>query len=484
MSTQTNKTLTSPLFPPPIFVKEGDVAALKDPQDVVHKISAIAFLSGLYAIDTIYYAGRTVSSAFQLPFSLLGFLAFILAPENSLLQKSGLDLVDRLDGLPSFVANVFKTMICASAVLLTPFRSPNAAMIFYSNCQKNLSLEVKPEEKPVSSSSIPPFSALKWISPEIKDAFNEILNQIDYNEKAKLLGLDSLSSTILTGPPGNGKTYIAQSLSSEIALRHPEKKPEFHLLKMEELTGSYVGQTTVKLNDYKNELIKRAQKGSLVVLLIDEIDMYTINRETDRKLVKEYEMVLKLIMSTITELKTLGGIVLAATNQLESIDAALLRAGRLDRIVNVPNPTLFQLLNILTDFVGSIDQQFVAVDLQHITPNNQALLLPLLDGLSLAEVEDAVKRAKQSILTTDEKVSFSTISQALAKTRTSRWIAPTPFLPSELLATLEKLLNSLEGERVERDLIKGCSSVEKEAMKAYLTGLSLKDVVNIFLQAV
>ncbi len=137
-------------------------------------------------------------------------------------------------------------------------------------------------------------------------------------------GLEPVSGVLLHGPPGCGKTYIAEAISGELDWAFIEVTPA-------DLASKYMGKPAENVQ----ELFEIARANSPSVLFIDEIDAVASAR-ADQSNTSERGMVNQLL----TELEGIPEdvLVLGATNLLEEVDDAILRTGRFDERVEVPPP--------------------------------------------------------------------------------------------------------------------------------------------------
>ena len=136
---------------------------------------------------------------------------------------------------------------------------------------------------------------------------------------------DPPAGVLLYGPPGAGKTLLARALAGEsdvnvVSVAGPE------------LLDKYVGESEKAVR----EVFDRARRAAPAIVFFDEIDAVAGTRG------EESEATERVVSQLLTELDGLTGnpnlIVLAATNRRESLDPALLRPGRLETHVEVPEP--------------------------------------------------------------------------------------------------------------------------------------------------
>ncbi|XP_077284953.1 ATPase family gene 2 protein homolog A [Arctopsyche grandis] len=142
------------------------------------------------------------------------------------------------------------------------------------------------------------------------------------------LGIKPPSGVLMYGPPGCSKTMIAKALASESGLN-------FLSIKGPELFSKWVGESERAVRD----LFRKARQVAPSIIFFDEIDAISGERYKNSGSANVQERVLAQILTELDGISPLGNVtVVAATNRPDKIDSALLRPGRLDRIVYVPLP--------------------------------------------------------------------------------------------------------------------------------------------------
>lgn len=169
----------------------------------------------------------------------------------------------------------------------------------------------------------------------IDEAENELVEIVDFlKDPAKYtrLGGTAPKGVLLVGPPGTGKTLLAKAVAGEAGV-------PFFSMSGSEFIEMIVGVGAARVRD----LFKQAREHAPAIIFIDEID--AIGRARGQMTVGgsgEQEQTLNQILTEMDGFSSREGIiVLAATNQPDVLDRALLRAGRFDRrvVVNLPDRT-------------------------------------------------------------------------------------------------------------------------------------------------
>ncbi len=149
---------------------------------------------------------------------------------------------------------------------------------------------------------------------------------VEYRETFRDAGYSIGQGILLHGPPGNGKTMLAKAVANEL---------DYHFLSVKgpELEQPLVGESERELR----ELFGAARDHAPSVVFFDEFDSLAPSRTSDSYEFKD-DMV-NTLLSELDGLEPLADVlVLAATNRLDRLDTAVLRSGRFDTFIEVPQP--------------------------------------------------------------------------------------------------------------------------------------------------
>lgn len=165
-----------------------------------------------------------------------------------------------------------------------------------------------------------------------KQEVQEIVEFLRTPDKFTELGGKIPKGALLVGPPGTGKTLLAKAVAGEAGV-------PFFSMSGSDFVEMFVGVGASRVRD----LFRQAKEKSPCIIFIDEIDAVGRARSKNPSMGgnDERENTLNALLTEMDGFGTNSGvIILAATNRVDMLDSALLRAGRFDRQINVDLPDL------------------------------------------------------------------------------------------------------------------------------------------------
>ena len=341
---------------------------------------------------------------------------------------------------------------------------------------------------------------------EAKTEVEEIVEFLKNPQKFTNLGGKIPKGALLVGPPGTGKTLLAKAVAGEANV-------PFFSLSGSDFVEMFVGVGASRVRD----LFKKAKDKAPCIIFIDEIDAVGRARGKNPNMGSndERENTLNQLLTEMDGFGTNSGIiVLAATNRVDILDKALLRAGRFDRQIYVDLPDLNDRKEIFmvhlrdvkiapdvdVDLLSRQTPGFSGADIANVC--NEAALIAARRSKEFVEKQDfmdAVDRIvggleKRSKITTEEEresiatheAGHATISWHLKYANPLIKVTIVPrgkalgaawYLPEERQITPEQALLdeicSLLGGRAAEDLFLGCVStgalndLERASKQAY-----------------
>jgi transitional endoplasmic reticulum ATPase len=193
---------------------------------------------------------------------------------------------------------------------------------------ENTEVELRAEfEEPRDGRAVVNYDDVGGMGDTIEQLREMVELPLRYPELFTRLGVDPPKGVLLHGPPGTGKTRLAQAVANE-------SDAEFFTINGPEIMGSAYGESEKKLR----EVFEEATRAAPSIIFIDEIDSIAPKRtqvpgEAEKRLVAQ----LLTLMDGLEARSNL--VVIAATNRPDAIDEALRRPGRFDReiVIGVPD---------------------------------------------------------------------------------------------------------------------------------------------------
>jgi ATP-dependent metalloprotease FtsH len=261
---------------------------------------------------------------------------------------------------------------------------------------------------------------------DVKEELEEIIDFLKEPQKYRDLDIRLPKGVLLVGPPGVGKTLISKAVAGEAGV-------PFFYQSGASFVHIYVGMGAKRVS----ELFRKAKKMAPSIIFIDEIDAVGKSRGEFRN--DEREATLNQLLTEMDGFEESSGvIVIGATNKIEMLDEALLRAGRFDRRIHIALPDLEDRAKTLELYLAHKPNE---VDINHVarmtvgfnsaaldTLTNEAAIYAMREGRSVVETSDfeAVKEkvllGKRKILSfTDEEREIQATYQG-AKALIATWL--------------------------------------------------------------
>jgi proteasome regulatory subunit len=161
---------------------------------------------------------------------------------------------------------------------------------------------------------------------EVREAVEQPLVQTDQFDA---VGIDPPSGVLLHGPPGTGKTMLAKAVANET-------NATFIKMAGSELVQKFIGEGARLVRD----LFELASEHEPAIIFIDEIDAIAAKRtESKTSGDAEVQRTMMQLLSEMDGFEERGEVrIIAATNRFDMLDRAILRPGRFDRLIEVPEP--------------------------------------------------------------------------------------------------------------------------------------------------
>ena len=208
--------------------------------------------------------------------------------------------------------------------------------------------------RPISSLFLPPLAV---------DVCRELVEEHHRRDLLRSHGIEPRHRILLSGPPGNGKTSLAEALAYDLMA-------DLFVVRYDAVIGSYLGETASRLAELFSEVRTRR-----CVLFFDEFD--TLGKE--RGDAQETGEVKRVVSSLLLQIDALPShvVVVTATNHPELLDRAVWRRFQIQ--LELPNPKPAQIHDWIDGFLKSSEL---------VLGSSPKMLADKLNGLSFAEIED------------------------------------------------------------------------------------------------
>ncbi len=253
---------------------------------------------------------------------------------------------------------------------------------------------------------------------EAKEELEEIVEFLRNPQKFSRLGGKIPKGALLVGPPGTGKTLLARAIAGEAGV-------PFFTISGSDFVEMFVGVGASRVRD----MFEQAKKNAPCIVFIDEIDAVGRHRGAGYGGGNdEREQTLNQLLVEMDGFEANEGvIILAATNRRDVLDPALLRPGRFDRQVTVPNPDIKGREKILgvharkTPLGPDVDLRIIArgtpgfsgADLANLV--NEAALMAARVGRRFVTMDD-FENAKDKVMMGAERRSMVMTAEQKEKT--------------------------------------------------------------------
>ncbi len=266
----------------------------------------------------------------------------------------------------------------------------------------------------------PGFSAVAGMDSLKEKLRNEVIDILADREGAARYGLEIPNGMLLYGPPGCGKTFIAERFAEETA-------SFYRLVKSSDLASTYLHGAQEKIA----ALFDEARRNAPAILCFDEFDALVPRRDDISNASHSAEV--NEFLSQMNNCGKDGVFVIATSNRPDHIDIAVLRSGRIDYPVYVGIPdvkarhALFSLLLDRRPCAGDVDCDMLA---------------DMTDGYVASDIEAIVQQASRMAFKAKSEISMKLLSAAVTGRK--------PSLSKAELSAYEKLRDRFENRGGEK----------------------------------
>ncbi len=338
--------------------------------------------SEILAIQT---RGLPLSASIEIPTLAQATSGFTPADLELLVKEAGMHALERtnlldLDTKVSSTAQLIKSEVIMVELVMEDFTKALAT--------------VKPSAGREIINEIP---KVKWSDigglNDVKQSLKEMIEwPINHTHVFEEMGIRIPRGVLLYGPPGTGKTLIAKAMANEISAN-------FIVVKGPELLSKWFSESARMVR----ELFSRARALAPCIVFFDEIDAIATKRGGgfSSSTSRERDRVINQLLASLDGIDKMKGVfVVCATNRPNMLDPALIRPGRLDRLIYVPVPNFEGRIQILEVHTRNMPHDLAKkVSLHDLASKT--------DGFTGADLENLCREAAYSCLRRDSSLISS-----------------------------------------------------------------------------
>jgi cell division protease FtsH len=270
-----------------------------------------------------------------------------------------------------------------------------------SSTKEEESVESEPVKALTSTVTFDDVAGIK----DVKEELEEIIDFLKEPKKYRDLDIRLPKGVLLVGPPGVGKTLISKAVAGEANV-------PFFYQSGASFVHIYVGMGAKRVS----ELFRKAKQNAPSIIFIDEIDAVGKSRGELRN--DEREATLNQLLTEMDGFEDSSGvIVIGATNKVEMLDDALLRAGRFDRRIHISLPDIEDRSKTLELYLANKPHEVVIEEVARMTVGfsfaaldtltNEAAIYAMRDGRRMIETSDFEAVKEKVLLGKRKLLSFS-----------------------------------------------------------------------------
>lgn len=285
--------------------------------------------------------------------------------------------------LVTYPGSIKKELLVPGARVALNQKNLGVVSVFPAKKDKNVAaMEI--DERPETT-----YADIGGLDPQITEVKETVELPIKNPEIFKEIGIDPPKGILLYGPPGTGKTLLAKAVANET-------HATFIKIVASEFVNKYLGEGSRIVRD----VFELAKEKSPAIIFIDEIDAIGTKRVSSSEGAdREVQRTLMQLLAELDGFESRGDVgIIGATNRPDILDEALLRPGRFDRTIEVPNPikeSRQRILEIHTEKMKIDDD----IDFDAISE--------LTEGLSGADLKAVCTEAGMFAIRSDRKKVIS-----------------------------------------------------------------------------
>lgn len=388
------------------FLKQSNKDFLKDGLNLFYTANetfnkVFSFQSDIYSVGALYYHLLTGLPPYFIEISK--YKSDKIQLEEAILdeRKKALKFSDKID---EQTQNIIRKALQPKAE--NRFKSVKE---FIQTLNGELEVELSiPDEKgskiqPKENKKGKGFSAIAGMQ-ELKDTIQiDVIDALNEKEKYAEYGLTIPNGMLLYGPPGCGKTFFVEKMAEEIGFN-------FYQIKPSDIQSKFINASQENIKN----LFEEARQNAPSIIFIDELDALVPNRDNS----SVNHMNTSAVNEFLAQMNNSGDsgvFTVGATNRPDSIDPAILRAGRLDKHIYLPPPDfearelMFKLylekrptdIGLDYSLLAKATENYVSSDIKFLSDEASRMALRSKSRITLEILLKTIKLNKPSISITE-----------------------------------------------------------------------------------
>ncbi|WP_336134825.1 proteasome-activating nucleotidase Pan2 [Natronomonas amylolytica] len=239
------------------------------------------------------------------------------------------------------------------------------------------------------------------LDEQIQEVREAVEDPLTNPEKFQQVGIEPPSGVLLYGPPGTGKTMLARAVANQT-------DATFIKMAGSELVQKFIGEGARLVRD----LFELAAEREPAIIFIDEIDAIASKRtESKTSGDAEVQRTMMQLLSEMDGFDQRGDIsIIAATNRFDMLDRAILRPGRFDRLIEVPEPDIEGRERILE--IHTRDMNLAPeLDLHAVAEETEGFTGAELESLATESGMFAIRDGRTEVTDTDFEDALEKVSR-------------------------------------------------------------------------
>ena len=265
----------------------------------------------------------------------------------------------------------------------------------------------------------------------------KIIDPFDGNDVYEKYGVSADSGILFHGPPGTGKTYLSKALAGELDINYVSAD-------VGDLDSKYIGEGVENIK----QMFSEARQNQPCLIFLDEIDALAADRSGSQNDDKK-----KMVNQLLQEVGDLDAdddlIVIAATNNPDDIDDAMLRTGRFDSKIEIPPPDADARVDIFQEHMDAPTEEEGSSEFRRATQGFVASDMVVIARRAALQAADREQETGQEGIVTHEDVMEAIDGVASERGSIGEFVQRPPDMDFSDVAGMKELKHTLRTQIIE-----------------------------------